>query len=153
MPLLQSSSLPVVPGNLSTRIVASFCVARITATPRMRLNDLRLQADHCMHRVASGLLCSSGMANGAVTLQPRAFSLPRQWTGSEQNADQDHQDVELRSARSSVDPQDLVLARQMWSQHGMVQKRSCATTDSPTVPLLPTTRLHASAITPNVEMC
>lgn len=29
--------------------------------------------------------------------------------------------------REAVDPQDLVLARQMWSQHGMVQKRSCAT--------------------------
>lgn len=30
--------------------------------------------------------------------------------------------------REAVDLQDLVLiTRQMWSQHGMVQKRSCAT--------------------------
>lgn len=29
--------------------------------------------------------------------------------------------------REAVDAQDLVLTRQMWSQHGMAQKRSCAT--------------------------
>ncbi|GAB1732021.1 hypothetical protein NU195Hw_g6269t1 [Hortaea werneckii] len=79
--------------------------------------------------------------------------------------------------REAVDAQDLALTRQMWSQDGMAQKRSCATvttmqfmslaasggwldvvgrdrfTDSPTVLLLPTTGLHASAINPNVEMC
>ncbi|KAI6801309.1 hypothetical protein KC363_g3469 [Hortaea werneckii] len=63
--------------------------------------------------------------------------------------------------REEVDPQDLVLTRQMWSQHGMAQKRGCATVTTMQFMSLAASGgwldvfgrgLQASAITPNVEM-
>ena len=89
--------------------------------------DLLLQADQCMYRDASRLLCSSGTSNSAVTLQLCAFSLPRQWTEANRmqtrTLSSDRRDLK----REAVDAQDLALTRQMWSQDGMAQKRSCAT--------------------------
>ncbi|RMY96464.1 hypothetical protein D0862_08527 [Hortaea werneckii] len=152
--------------------------------PSTRLIDLRLRADHCMHRrdiERRGDPCSSA----PFRFPDNGLEANRMQTRTTRTLRADRRDPK----REAVGPQDLVLARQMWSQHGMVQKRSCATvttlqfmslaasdgwldvigrdskthtctnkrgdrfTDSPTVPLLPTASLHASAITPNVEMC